>query len=221
MKRTIASLFSLLFLLLPMQASALQYDGIKNLTTSTRSYTLSNPATSIAIGPGQVVIIQDTQFQASQALQSDVQNGYVSEYTIGSPNATQTTYAQPIQIQSSSNSIAGLSIQESSGQQPGISVTQNNAADIIDAYQSAAAELTLNNTQLMVNPNAVFNNALTIGAANTAGGLLQFGSGSSARLQYSTTAGTYTANTFGFSQGVSTSAYQGYSIGFSSRTLSR
>jgi hypothetical protein len=212
--KIIASLISALLLLSPLAVQAAgQVDGIKNLTTSTRNYTLTSPSQTIAIPPGQVVIIQDTQFQASQTLQQDVQLGYISEYIIGSPNATQYQYTQPIQIQSSSNSTPALGIQESAGSQPGLSVTQNNAGDIIDAYQSAALEFGLNNTQLTINPNTVLNNALTIGASAAANGILQFGSSTTAQLQYSTTAGAYSANTFGFSQPVSTASYLGYSIG--------
>ena len=213
MKRKLSFVASILFLLAPIKALAVQYDGIQNLTTSTRTYTLSNPAQSISIAPGATVIIQDTQFQTSTALQSDVGSGYVSEYVIGSPNATTTVYAQPIQINSSSNSVAGLLVNESSGQQPGLGVTQTNAGDIIDAYQSQQIEFALNNAQLTVNPPAVFNNALTLGAVNSVGGILQFGSSSTARITYATTAGTFPANTFGFTGGgIGTSSNSGYAI---------
>jgi hypothetical protein len=204
---------------LPLPALAVQYDGIKNLSPSTRSYNLLNPTQTISISPGQTVIIQDTQFQSSSALNNDVAHGYINQYVIGSPNSTQTSYTQPVTITSTSNSAPGLNIAESAGSQPAISATQTNSGDIMDLYQSQAPELLFSNTLFHLYTPAVFQNNLSIGAGSPNAGQLTFGQSGSTYLAYVQSGGApgvanFNSGTFGFANGpISTNSSNGYYIG--------
>jgi hypothetical protein len=219
MKKIFGTLALFAALGLPLPAFAVQYDGIKNLSPSTRTYNLLNPTQTVSISPGQTVIIQDTQFTSSNALESDVASGYINQYVIGSPNSTQTNYTQPVTITSSSNAAAGLLISESAGAQPAISATQTNAGDIMDLYQSTAPELLFGNALFHLYTPAKFESNLTIGNAGQTQGQLNFGSSGSSYLTYTTTSGppgvsAFNSGAFGFANGpISTNNPNGYFIG--------